>query len=236
MADELATIQALGARHVFIVDAVFNLTNEHVVGICEAILRQGMKLGWTCFLRPKNLTAELLRLMARAGLTHIEFGSDSFCDEVLAQYGKTFSFDDIASSSELARSAGIHCSHFVICGGPGETSQTLATTFVNSRRLTNAVIFALPGMRIYPGTPLFSRALQEGQISTKTDLLQPTYYLPSSLSPEELLEALERFRTQASNWIVDPLPPSFNEIARRLRQRGVVGPLWEYFGALRRQG
>jgi radical SAM superfamily enzyme YgiQ (UPF0313 family) len=233
VADELATIQQQGAKHVFIADAVFNLTNEHVANVCEAILRRGLKLTWTCFLRPKNLTTELMTLMARAGLTHIEFGADSFCDEVLVEYSKTFSFSDIVHSTEVARAAQVHYSHFVICGGPGETLATLRTSFENSRRLTGAVIFAFAGMRIYPGTALFVRSQREGILPANADLLEPVYYISPALTEARLLEQLAEFGRLASNWIVGPLPPTFAPIAERLRQRGVVGPLWEYYTALR---
>ena len=233
VADELAAIQQQGARHVFIADAVFNLTNEHVANVCEAVLRRSIKLTWTCFLRPKNLTTELMSLMASAGLTHIEFGADSFCDEVLAEYGKTFAFSDIVHSTDLARAARVHCSHFVICGGPGETRATLQTGFENSRRLTGAVIFAFAGMRIYPGTALFARARREGIVPPNADLVEPVYYISPALTEAQLLEQLAEFGRLASNWIVGPAPPSFAPIAERLRQRGVVGPLWEYYTALR---
>jgi radical SAM superfamily enzyme YgiQ (UPF0313 family) len=220
---------------VFIVDAVFKLTNDHVSDICDAILRRRVNLSWSCFLRPKNLTAELMTLMARAGLTHIEFGADSFCDEVLVEYGKAFTFADILHSTELARAAHVHYSHFVICGGPGETTETLQTVFANSRRLTGAIIFASPGMRVYPGTPLFVRAQREGMLPADADLLDLVYYYISpSLRQEDLLQQLAEFGEQDSNWITSPLPATFPRIAERLRQRGVVGPLWEYFGTLRR--
>jgi radical SAM superfamily enzyme YgiQ (UPF0313 family) len=232
VAEELAAIQRQGAKHVFIVDAVFNLTNDHVSDICDAILRRRVNLTWSCFLRPKNLTAGLMTLMARAGLTHIEFGTDSFCDEVLAEYGKTFTFADILHSSELARAARVHYSHFVICGGPGETTEKLRTGFANSQRLTGTVIFAFAGMRVYPGTALFVRAQREGMLSADTDLLDPVYYISPSLREEELLQQLAEFGERAPNWITGPLPANFSRIAERLRQRGIVGPLWEYFGTL----
>ena len=234
VADELAAIQRQGAKHVFIVDAVFNLTNDHVSDICNAILRRRVTLTWSCFLRPKNLTAGLMTLMARAGLTHIEFGADNFCDEVLVEYGKAFTFADILHSTELARAARVHYSHFVICGGPGETTDTLQTGFANSRHLTGAIIFASPGMRVYPGTPLFVRAQREVLLSADADLLDPVYYISPSLRKEELLQQLAEFGEQAPNWITGPVPENFSRIAERLRQRGVVGPLWEYFGTLRR--
>lgn len=234
VAEELIAVQRQGAKHVFIVDAVFNLRNDHVAGVCEAILRRGVKLTWTCFLRPQNLTSELMGLMARAGLTHIEFGADSFCDSVLEEYGKALTFEDILQSSALARAADVDYAHFLICGGPGETLETLQTTFANSNRLPGGIVFALAGMRIYPGTPLCARALREGSLSADADLLHPVYYFSAALTEKELLAQLTEFKEKAPHWLIGTAPASFGQLADRLRQRGVVGPLWEYYPALQR--
>jgi radical SAM superfamily enzyme YgiQ (UPF0313 family) len=96
-----------------------------VAETCEAILRTGSKIPSGCFLRPRGLTPELMKLMGRAGLAHIEFGTDSFCDEVLAAYHKDFTFDDALHSSELAHQERIDYCHYLICGGPGETLETM---------------------------------------------------------------------------------------------------------------
>jgi radical SAM superfamily enzyme YgiQ (UPF0313 family) len=234
VAAEMETMRRQGAKHVFITDSVFNTSAEHVTDICEAILRQNVEMRWSCFLRPKNITEPLMNLMARAGLSHIEFGADSFCDSVLEEYGKAFTFDDILQSSELAEKAGVHYSHFLICGGPGETRETLQTTFANSRRLRGAVIFALAGMRVYPGTPLLARAEREGVVSANADLLRPVYYISPALPENELLQQLAEFQKEAPHWMIGAVPSFFADLANRLRQRGVVGPLWEYYPRLQR--
>jgi hypothetical protein len=69
-----------------------------------------------------------------------------------------------------------------------------------------------------------------------TDFLRPVYYFSPALPATELVATLEEFKHQAANWIVGPLPPSFPPFADRLRQRGVLGPLWEYYTALKRMG
>jgi len=103
VAAEFEQLQRLGARYVFIVDSIFNSSPLHVTEVCEAILRRNVKLAWGCFMRPRGLTPELIRLMAQAGLTHIEFGTDSFSDTTLSAYHKHFTFEDVFISSELAR-------------------------------------------------------------------------------------------------------------------------------------
>jgi radical SAM superfamily enzyme YgiQ (UPF0313 family) len=234
VAAELEQLQRAGARHVFVVDSIFNSTQHHVTEVCEAILRRNVKMSWGCFLRPQGLTPELMGLMARAGLTHIEFGSDSLCDEVLQAYQKDFKFEDIRQSSELARREKVEACHFLICGGPGETAATLETGLRNSRQLNDTVIMAVVGMRIYPGTDLFERAVAEGQIDRAADLLQPAYYLAPGLTEAAVFAQLQEFARVSPNWIVGDPSPEYQSLVVRLRQRGVVGPLWSYFAMLQR--
>jgi radical SAM superfamily enzyme YgiQ (UPF0313 family) len=234
VAEEFEQLQRLGARHAFIVDAVFNSCPEHVAEVCQALLRRQLKITWSCFLRPQGLTAELVKLMARAGLTNIEFGSDSLCDEVLAAYQKDLSFDDILQASALAAREHIDYCHFLICGGPGETRQTLRLAFDNSRRLPGAVFMAVVGMRIYPGTPLSQRALADGLVGPDHDLLRPTYYVAPQLTADEIFAQLQEFARRQPNWVAGDPTPAYLSLVERLRQRGIIGPLWSYFSLLQR--
>ena len=234
VADELAQLAARGARYVFIVDSVFNSSPAHVFETCEAILRRGVKIQWGCFLRPQGLTAEQMDIMARAGLAHIEFGSDSLSDPVLAAYQKRVRFEDIRHSAELAARARVDQCHFLILGGPGETRETLEETLANSRQLPDSVFLPITGMRVYPGTALRERAVAEGAITAETDLLEPCYYIAPGLSAEFIQHRLTEFLKTDPNWIIGEPPPSFHQLIQRLRQRGVAGPLWTYFAMLRR--
>jgi radical SAM superfamily enzyme YgiQ (UPF0313 family) len=232
VASEFEQLHRLGAKYVFIVDSIFNSSPAHVTEICESLLRLKIKLPWGCFVRPQGLSRELMRLMARAGLAHIEFGSDSFCDEVLGAYQKGFTFEDILVSSELARQAGIDFCHYLIAGGPGETRSTLLRGFENSRHLTDAIIMAVVGMRIYPGTALYERAIVEGRISRDANLLSPVYYVSPGLQEDEIFRELQEFAQRSRNWIVGDPEPSYTKLVERLRERGVAGPLWSYFSMI----
>jgi len=99
------------------------------------MLRRHVNLSWGCFLRPQGLTPELMKLMKCACLAHIEFGTDSFCDEVLAAYQKGVTFEDILHSSELASRENVDFCHFLISGGPGETLETMRRGFDASLRI-----------------------------------------------------------------------------------------------------
>ncbi|MCP5527674.1 MAG: radical SAM protein [Verrucomicrobiales bacterium] len=234
VAEELSQLAERGARYVFIVDSVFNSSPAHVFETCAAIHRRRLPLRWGCFLRPQGLTADLMHAMAEAGLAHIEFGSDSFSDRVLESYCKHLRFEDIQRSTALARDARIEQCHFLILGGPGETMETVEETLANGRRLDGAVVLPVIGMRVYPGTTLHARAVGEGVIRPDTDLLEPFHYLAPGLTAEQLTERLEAHVKTDPNWIVGDPPASFQPLVRRLRQRGVAGPLWTYFAMLQK--
>jgi radical SAM superfamily enzyme YgiQ (UPF0313 family) len=174
--------------------------------------------------------------MARAGLRHVEFGSDSLCDEVLEAYGKQLTFEDIRRSSEWAHGAGLDYAHFLICGGPGETLGTLETTLERSRLLPQATYMARVGMRVYPGTPLHERWVRERGPEAGGDFLTPVYYVAEGLEEQKVFDRIHAAIREMPNWIVDDPPPTYFKMAERLRARGVVGPLWAYFAMLQRLG
>ncbi len=235
VADEFAQLQRLGARYVFIVDSVFNSSHRHVTEICEAILRRKMKLSWGCFLRPQGLTAELMKLMAQAGLAHIEFGSDSFCDEVLAAYQKDFTFDDILHSSELARQAEhrlLPLPYLRRAGRDRTTRSRGVSQFATAQGRRHPGSSGMPEST--PARVCLSRPSAKAQISRDADLLTPRYYLAPGLTEEAVFAQLQEFARLSPNWIVGDPAPGYASLVERLRQRGVVGPLWSYFAMLQR--
>ncbi len=238
VAAELARMAAGGARQVFFVDSVFNTNTRHVIEVCEAILRSGVKLHWECFLRPRDgITRELLELMQRAGLNHIEFGSDSFCDEVLRSYGKSFNFAQIHSASTLADELKIRYTHFLILGGPGETPATMEQTIARAATLPNALYFATIGMRVYPGTPLWRQMiLQQPECEDRDWLLEPRFYIETPLTVEGIHDRLKQVRQGASNWAIGDPPPAFVETLAKLRRRGKGANMWEYVELMQRLG
>ena len=225
---DIAAAQRAGARYVFFVDSVFNTSAEHVSNICEEMLRRNMRMKWGCFLRPKGATMPLMELMARAGLTHIEFGTDSLCDTMLESYRKDFTVDDVVHASDCARACGIYFAHFLIFGGPGETEHTIRISFKNSKRISRTVFFPFIGVRIYPGTPLYARARREGNIETFADYLTPHFYISPHVSQKKIARMLAHFHALRHNWALGDVSQQNSDAIRGLRKLGIAGPLWEY--------
>ncbi len=213
-----------GVDYWFFTDSVFNIHNEFNVQLCEQIVREDLDISWGAYFSPSNITESQMAIFKRSGLSHIEFGTESFCDQTLEAYGKRFTFDDVLRASEMALRHNIYYSHFMILAGWGETPEQLHTTIKNSKRLQHTVIFPYVGMRIYPGTELYKNALKDGAINSQTDMLMPQYYVQPNFD-------LETTRTMAEAtgkaWIFPDAPQ--NDMMNVLKvKRGKKGPLWEY--------
>lgn len=233
--DEMRRLLAMGVKYTFIVDSVFNTSREHAVQVCEALARANLGMEWGCFLRPRNVTMELLSLMKRAGLKHVEFGSDSFSDTTLKGYAKSFTWDEVLNASEYAHALQLHYSHFLIFGGPGETADSVEETLSRSSLLPGAYFFATIGMRIYPDTPLWRHCAPESRGETAADyLLEPRFYVEPPLTTPSLLARIKKHQERNDNWVLGDPPPAFAETMDKLRRRGVVGPMWEYIELLQR--
>lgn len=214
--------------HVFIVDSVFNLNPGHALDFARALIRLGSPVSWTCFCEPGPGPDGFLEVLAEAGCTHVEFGTDSLSDPVLAAYGKPFRFADVLRWNRAAARARIHQAHFLIPGGPGETWDTLQETFARSRELKPAVFFPFAGMRIYPHTPLALLALAQGLIRAEDDLIEPVFFFSPATPQERLLPLLEAQAQQDDRWILPAAWQQTRAVRQRLRARGKKGPLWEY--------
>jgi radical SAM superfamily enzyme YgiQ (UPF0313 family) len=174
--------------YIFFTDSVFNINDRFNSELAEKIIRSGLKIKWGAYFSPHDLDEKTLQLYARAGLTHIEFGTESLSDSTLKKYGKHFTVQEVIDVSNACNAADIYFSHFLILGGYGETEESINEGFENSKRIENTVFFPYIGMRIYPGTPLQKLAIDEGYINADDDLFEPVYYLADGINYDTLKE------------------------------------------------
>jgi radical SAM superfamily enzyme YgiQ (UPF0313 family) len=213
-----------GIDYVFFTDSVFNIENNFNAILCEKIIQSGLKIRWGAYFSPHILTREMLALYKQAGLTHVEFGTESLSDQQLKNYGKHFTVEDVIEKSELCVEVGIYYAHFLILGGYGETSESIRETFENSKKIYNTVFFPFVGMRIYPGTRLQEMAIAEGKISAGDDLIEPVYYISEHFDQSMLKDGAAK---TGKAWIFPDAPP--DPLMEQLRiKKNKKGPIWEY--------
>ena len=161
----------------------------------------------------------------------MELGTDAASDTTLAGLGKGFDFAEVIRANDLAVELRIPCAHFIIFGGPGEDSATLAQGIDNIARLKRSVVFAFSGIRVLPNTGMEARALADGVIKPGQSLIAPLFYFSPAITSEEIDSVLRR------EWKgrFDRIYPAsvMEERIRHLHRRGHEGPMWDFLARQR---
>lgn len=165
----------------FFVDNTFNLPPSYAKKLCRGIMKRNMDISWSCILYPKNVDEELVEVMAEAGCKHVSLGFESGSEQILKTLNKRFLPEDVRKISTLLAHYNIERMGFLLLGTPGETKKTVeeSLAFVDSLQLDTLKITM--GARIYPNTPLAEIAKRESFLTSKSNLLYPSFYLARGL-------------------------------------------------------
>jgi radical SAM superfamily enzyme YgiQ (UPF0313 family) len=221
-------VREMGVTYFYFVDSVFNQNREHELAFAGEILRRDLAIKWCAFFAPSGLDREYLKILKKSGLTHVEFGTEAMCDRMLSSYKKGFNTAEVVHNSTLAKELGLHVCHYLLFGGPGESADTVRETLTHARKLSDCVFFPFVGVRIYPGTDVYLQALNENQVQVESDYFAPIFYNPDGFACEAIWEMLRRETGDLTNWLFPSKYEDISRILKRLRQRGLKGPLWEY--------
>jgi radical SAM superfamily enzyme YgiQ (UPF0313 family) len=221
-------LQEAGAKYFYITDSAFNSDFPHSIAVARAMKKAGVSIPWGAFFTPTRPPDDYFQTMADAGLTHVEFGTESLSETMLASYRKPFSLEQVFDAHEAAVDAGLHVAHYFLLGGPAETPDTLDETFSNAVELQKAVLFFFCGIRIYPHTELYNIAIKEGKISRSQDLLEPVFYEPNSIDTDEILRRVRNHARGRPNWVIGSGGEQTARVLSRMYEHGHSGPLWEH--------
>jgi radical SAM superfamily enzyme YgiQ (UPF0313 family) len=227
VADTGRMLQYAGARYLYLTDSTFNGSYDHSLKVAAAFKKAGVSVPWGGFFTPTAPPPDYYRILADAGLMHVEFGTEALSNRMLDSYGKPFHVNDVYTSHRAALDAGLHVAHYLMLGGPGENEDSLKETLANADGLEKTAFFVFNGVRIYPHTPLYDLAVAEGQIEPHRNLLEPAFYWSPALHRETVIELVKDHAGSRSNWIIGSGSQQTFRYVARLHARGHVGPLWE---------
>ena len=228
VADTALELQAAGAKYFFITDSTFNTDYAHTLNVAQAFMNAGVSIPWGAFFTPNKMPDDYFRILRDAGLTHVEFGTESLSNSVLASYLKPYQGRHVFAAHQAAIDAGLHVAHYFLLGGPGENPGTLDETLSGIHLLKKSVFFFFCGMRIYPHTKLYDIAVDEGQITRSQSLLEPVFYQSSAIGAERIIQTVKERAEGHPNWIIGSGGRETAGIVARMHRRGHTGPLWEY--------
>ncbi|MBI5571868.1 MAG: cobalamin B12-binding domain-containing protein [Desulfomonile tiedjei] len=183
-----------------IVDSVFSRPKDHATEILEEICRRPWKASFTVNgMDPRSLDGGCLDLMWRAGVRSFTLSPESASDSVIGKWGKGFVREDLIRAAEAINKTRLTPFWFFLIGGPGETNETLQETLDFILKYLkhethppyhNVNMFM--GVRVYPGTRLWTIAMKEGMVNRETDPMQPCWYSSEALDIDLAVEQMIR--------------------------------------------
>jgi radical SAM superfamily enzyme YgiQ (UPF0313 family) len=170
---------------------LFTVNRDQVVGLCELIIQEGLKIKWTCNSRVDYVDEQMLKIMGRAGCWMISWGIESGNEVILRKAAKGADPQKAKQALTWARKAGIKNWGYFIIGLPGETVETIRETIELSKDLPlELALFHVAAP--YPGTPFFFEVVEHGWFKEGTkweqvDMDKETILQYENLSAEDLL-------------------------------------------------
>jgi radical SAM superfamily enzyme YgiQ (UPF0313 family) len=213
--EELRVLYKLGIRNIHMYADLFTVNREQVVGLCNLIIKEGMKIKWTCNSRVDYVDEEMLHLMAKAGCWYISWGIESANEQVLKRAAKGYRLEQAPRALKWAHEAGISNWGYFIIGLPGETEDSIKQTITFAKHLPlDIALFHVAAP--YPGTPFFFDVLENNWFRPGTqweavDMDRSTVLDYPGLTAEQL----EQWQKRA-----------FREWAFR------PGPMWTYIKSI----
>lgn len=188
-------VRTFQLQEIYFDDASFNINQKRVQQICEEIKRRNLKVYWSCMADAK-LSQETLEMMQDAGCCALKFGVESAVPEILAAIPKPVDLDDVKRVTAICRDLGIETHATYTFGLPGETKETIETTYDFAFDLgTDTAQFSVSIP--YPGTKFFADLDKGGHLKTrdwsKYNGTEIVYEYPH-LSSADILAAVKRAR------------------------------------------
>ncbi len=163
--DEVAYLQkTYGYRGFLFNDDTLTMDRNHVVSVCNGIIKRKMNIQWSALARVNTIDRDLLSLMKSAGCCFLMYGVESGSDITLKTIKKGITIEQATKAVEMTADVGIPFSTLFMVSFPGETMEELRKTINLMDKFS-----AYPNARapygftcIYPGTELETLAYKEG--------------------------------------------------------------------------
>ncbi|OGT79645.1 MAG: B12-binding domain-containing radical SAM protein [Gammaproteobacteria bacterium RIFCSPLOWO2_02_FULL_61_13] len=215
--DEL--VGSHGVRNIKIVDEMFVLNRQHVLGICERLIERNYGLNIWAYARVDTVKDEYLEKLARAGFRWLALGIESASKHVRDGVEKgRFGSAEIIDVVHRIQGAGINVIGNYIFGLPDDTFETMEETLALALH-ANCEFANFYSAMAYPGSALYRLALEKGWALPETWLGYSQHSYETLPLRTEKLPAAEvlRFRDQAFH--------------RYFSDSGYLGSVREKFGA-----
>lgn len=181
-------------------DELLMSSEYRTVSICNDFIKAKLNIKWDCNGRLNFAKPDILKLMKKAGCVFINYGIESFNDEILKNMNKILTTKQITEGIEATLKIGISPGLNIIFGNIGENQETLDRDVEFLLKYDDFVqMRTIRPVTPYPGCPLYYYAMQKGLLKgaedfyenkhTNSDLLSVNF---TTLSDDGFHKALMR--------------------------------------------
>jgi len=173
-----------GARRFWFTDAQFITGKEaypQCTEILERIIREGLKLEWSGYIRTSLITADLAKLMVRSGVGDLEVAITSGSQAILNNLHMGFKLERLYDGCRYLAEAGFQGKIILnySLNSPTETEETLFESVESYKKVVSILgedrVFPLMFfLGIQPNTDLEHRLLEEGYLTAGYNPLKLT--------------------------------------------------------------
>jgi len=151
--DEFEYLCSLNFSQINLADDLFTANKKHCHGVCDEILKRGLKTKWTSFARVDTVSTDVLSKMKKAGCTAVSFGIESANADILKTIKKGITTDQVVEAVKMCKDAGVEPHASFILGLPGESPETLKETheFAEEMRALG-LLYGYHLLAPFPGT------------------------------------------------------------------------------------
>src|SRR5262245_16691427 len=184
-----------GIREFHIEDDNFTFYKEHVVNVCSAIRKAGIKvpLGIPNGVRVDRLDDEICAEMKSAGFYFFSIGRESGSPTTLSQMKKALNLEKAKRGIELINKYGFRVKGFFILGYPNETRELMQETIEWSKSLRLDQVYYSIFIPL-PGTPEVESLEERGMVDISKCKWEDFYtgkfsdppYIPDGMTAGEL--------------------------------------------------
>jgi anaerobic magnesium-protoporphyrin IX monomethyl ester cyclase len=162
--DDMNACVRNGIRRFFFADPSFTFDKKRVRVIMRGIIKKRWKVEIWCETRSDLVDAQLLSLMAKAGVKYIAYGLESVDEEVNKALNKRIDLRQFAETIRMTQSVGIEPEVFTLYGLPKQTRESALRTLRFLQGLGVKISCNSAGQQLFLffGTDVFSHPRKYG--------------------------------------------------------------------------
>ena len=156
---EMKSLQNMGVKELFFIDQTFTINKSYTTAFCKEIIKNNIKIKWTCETRIDLIDEELISIMKKSGCIAIWFGIESFDSDVLNLNNKGYNVEMIKENITLLNKYNVNYRAFIMIGMKGETKKSLENTIKkiikNKIHLSKTIVYCQErfGTKIFDDLP-----------------------------------------------------------------------------------